>query len=118
MRYALLLILSVRRDGHDPCVNAVFLGLAMWNDVHDALPAAAFVEERCESLLSHLSCITTKDKAARSVKDWGAKWRSLRTATRPGRTSVHLRAAPHSRLPAACSISFHSSKKTKCRSAV
>ena len=69
MRYALLLIRLLRGDTHESYVNTLFLGLAMWNNVHDALPAAVFVEERCEGLLSRLSCISTKDKAARSVKD-------------------------------------------------
>ena len=90
MRYALLLILSLRGDAHDPYVNTIFIGMAMWYDFHDALPAAVFVEERWESLLSRLSCITTKDKAARSFKDWETQWQSLCTSTRPGQTPVHL----------------------------
>ena len=72
MPYALLLILSLRGDAHDEYVNALFLGSAVWNYVHDALQAAVFVEECCESLLFRLSCITTKDKAARSVKDFAS----------------------------------------------
>ena len=57
------------------------------------------MEERCKSLLYHLSCITMKDKAARSVKDWEAVWQSLRTSTRPGRTPVHLRASAPLEIP-------------------
>ena len=69
MHHALLLILLLRGDAHNPYVNTRFLPLVMWNDVHGGLPAAVFLEKRCECLLSCLSCITTKDKAARSVED-------------------------------------------------
>ena len=33
MRYALLLILLLRGNTHDLYVNALYFGLAMWNDV-------------------------------------------------------------------------------------
>ena len=90
MHYALLLILLLRGDAHDPYVNALFDGVAMWNNVHDARLAAGFVGECCESLLSRLSCITAKHKVMRSVKDEEAQWQSLRPSIRLGRTPVHL----------------------------
>ena len=72
-----------------------FPGSTHWNNVHDALLAAVFVDECCKSLLSRLSCITTKDKAARSVKDWQAEWQSLRTSSaRVYKTITHPRNIP------------------------
>ena len=54
VEYLLILHPTLRDASHDPYITRMCLAFMLWTSFHDCLPAAAFVEERSEAMLSRL----------------------------------------------------------------
>jgi hypothetical protein len=62
--------------------RSLVLFLLQWDHaVHDALPAAVFVEETCEVSISRLGTATSMDLRKRSVDEFSRLYASLGPAT-------------------------------------
>ena len=70
VQYLLILHLTLRDASHDPYITPMCLALMLWTPFHDRLPAAAFVEERCEAMLSRLCSLTIVSKTLVTHEDW------------------------------------------------
>ena len=54
IQYLLIPHVSLRDEAHDPYIVPMCMALMTRTPLHDRLPACAYVEERCEALLSRL----------------------------------------------------------------
>ena len=58
-------------------IGAINLALLHWTTYHDALPAATFVEEGCEAMLSRLARRLAIDQTAQGVQDYHFQFVSM-----------------------------------------
>ena len=90
VQYLLILHLIVRDASHDSYITTMCLALMPWTLVHDRLPAAVFVEERCEAMLYRLCSLTTVHKSLVTHEEWALAFKALNISPNPGKTSVGL----------------------------
>ena len=93
VQYLLIQHLTLREASHDPYITPMCLALMLWTPFHDRLPAAAFVEERCEAMLSRWCFQTAVRKTLVTHGDWAMAFRALNISPKPGKTPVGVPAS-------------------------
>ena len=90
VQYLLILHVTLRDASHDPYITPMCLALMLWTPFHDRLPAATFVEERCEAMLSRLCSQTAVSKTLVTHGDWALAFKALNISLHPGKTPVGI----------------------------
>ena len=93
VQYLLILHLTLRDASHDPYITPMCLALMLRTPFHDRLPAAAFVEERCEAMLSRLCSQTATRKTLVTHGYWALAFKALNISPHPGKTLVGVPAS-------------------------
>ena len=88
VQYPLILHLTLRDASPDPYIIPIRLALMLWTPFHDRLPAAGFVEERCEGTLYRLCSVTALNKSLVTHKVWALAFEALNILPNPDETSV------------------------------
>ena len=93
VQHLFILHLTLRDASHDPYITSMCLALMLWTPFHDRLPAAAFVEERCEAMFSRLCSQTATSKTSVTHGDWALAFKALNTSPHPDETPVGVPAS-------------------------
>ena len=93
VQYLLMLHLTLRDASHDPYITPMCLALMLWTPFHDRPPEAAFVEERCEAMLSRLCAQKAVSKTLVNHGDWALAFQALNISPNPGKPPVGIPAS-------------------------